>query len=48
MRAKSQIWYTDFLLGFTIFILVVMLTIKYVTDTYVLPKEEINEMVIEA
>jgi hypothetical protein len=44
---NAQIWYTDFIFGFTIFLLIVILSIKYVSDNYILPKEEVNEMIFE-
>ncbi|MFH0874537.1 MAG: hypothetical protein V1859_01260 [archaeon] len=39
-QKKSQAWYMDFILGFTIFVLFTFITIHYLTDEYILPREE--------
>ena len=41
---KSQIWYFDFLIGFTAFFLVLIITVEYVSYNFVLPQGEIDEV----
>ncbi|MBN2422444.1 hypothetical protein JXB41_04415 [Candidatus Woesearchaeota archaeon] len=45
---KSQIWYTDFILGLTIFLIALLIAVKYISDNYILPREDTSEMVIVA
>ena len=42
---KSQIWYSDFILGLAIFIIIFLVSVKYVTEHYTLARESSDEII---
>ncbi|MBD3203093.1 hypothetical protein GF327_02265 [Candidatus Woesearchaeota archaeon] len=45
-KKKAQIWYTDFILGLTIFLIVFLISLKYVSDNSYTKKDELKDMVL--
>ena len=41
---KTQLWYMDFIIGVTIFLLIVIVAFNYITSNYTLQGKEINEI----
>ncbi|MBN1502429.1 hypothetical protein JW930_02715 [Candidatus Woesearchaeota archaeon] len=47
-QTKSQIWYTDFIMATTMFLLVLVLSFHYITTNYIITAKETNQVVVEA
>lgn len=47
-KNKSQIWYMDFVMGVTIFTLIVILAFKFLSDTTYIPGKETNYVLIDS
>ena len=41
----AQIWYTDFVLGFTFFILIAIITLRLVSSNYILPTPDLDDII---
>ncbi|MBU0757652.1 MAG: hypothetical protein KKF44_06285 [Nanoarchaeota archaeon] len=41
---KAQVWYSDFILGLAIFLLIFLLALKLTTENFILARSDIDEM----
>ncbi len=48
MNKKNQIWYFDFIMGVTIFTLILIIAFKFVTSNFYIPGKETNNVLSEA
>lgn len=48
MKKNSQIWYIDFVLALTLFIITLLISLRYITNNYMISVKDTSPLLVEA